>query len=1082
MLDKNTLDRLTSRGGNRLIVGPPGSGKTYTLLAIVRYLVNKKGVDPSRIIIFTFNRRWSKILREETVKLLDRSMWELPIGTFFSFCNDFLAWKDLRSIKDGQPRGELNAFTGGYPGGDGDYPGPGDNNILNSATQWNMLRDLVSRVDRRDYPYSFRYFHSTGYVANSFLQEVFDFILRSQENLLRPAELLQRFTPHNNPVLAELAGIYSRYIGMLRQQGKSNYGMLLQDTETALREDPLIRKEWKEKYDYILIDELQETNKAQLEIIKNISRDNCIFFGNDDQAVHNFRGGISDNFLQVHRSLIASKKVYFLKSNHRSAKNIVEVSNRFIGSNLNRIPKKNIGISSGGEVQVRDFDSMLEETEYIADRIISLERKEEIKPENIAVIIKGLGYETHLIENALKQSGIAFIRRSSRSMLDNHYVLYIINYLRLIISLDDIEKKDQDGTNMASGGNGQNYMSGQHKMDGLLENHLLSEISGLDPLFYIKLRSDYLRYRDPTIPDTGRKNPSFWEHICKNLEKDLPGIPDGESAGWEKLKGIISSLNKSLEAVVGNIYEFLMDFLEDPVSGLFRLLKEKDAVSYPGYFYSSWVGIGDFLESIKEYCIVEPESDIRSYTGYLENLIENNFLEEIEESTREQTQKGMVNILSFHQCKGLEYDAVFIPFINNNYLPSKFRQPQIFDLEIFRAIDGGRELSSGQIQKEHMESEVRLFYNGLTRARKKLYITSTRSKGISTFFKKIQAAARDIDNGEEDQDSAGTTAKSRLKEMEVFDEMDKKWLAKKKTMVALERAGSGLKVDYEYLIKRVVELKYLYPVDDWWNLVQPTINNNIPYKVYPPLFNYSGLNIYRDCPFKYKVKYFYKIPEEENLNLIVGRIYHSALKDFFDIQPKDRSWMKFTDIIGKNFETEQFDFLFIKEELLFMAMKDFKRYFENFMPPAQARTIMEKEFKFSLGDNKIRGRIDQINQFDDGSIELVDFKSGSTRYSSRDLEEEMQLRFYRLALDSDKNLKELKKGKVLLKYLSLGDDRKTEYMMPEGHYNKEETKILINELAGKIKKEKFIPAPGSYMSCRYCDCKILCPRFYGSEK
>ncbi|TET49184.1 MAG: ATP-dependent helicase, partial [Actinomycetota bacterium] len=618
--------------------------------------------------------------------------------------------------------------------------------------------------------------------------------------------------------------------------------------------------------------------------------------------------------------------------------------------------------SSGGEVHVRNFNSMLEETEYIADRIRSLEKKEEIKPENIAVIIKGLGYETHLIENALKQSGIAFIRRSSRSMLDNYYVLYIINYLTLNISLHDINKKDQGRASMASGGNGQNYTNGgRHQLDGLLENHLLSEITGLDPLFYIKLRSDYLRSCGLTTPGTGCKNPSFWEHICKNAERGLPDIPDGESAGWEKLKGIISSLNKSLKAIDWNIYEFLMDFLEDPVSGLFRLLKEKDAVSYPGYFYSSWVGIGDFLESVKEYCIVEPESDTRTYTGYLENLIENNFLEEIEESTREQAQKGMVNILSFHQCKGLEYDAVFIPFINNNYLPSKFRQPQIFDLQIFRTIDKGRELSSDEIQKEHMESEVRLFYNGLTRARKKLYITSSRSKGISIFFKKVQAAARDIAHGEKDQDSEGGTVKSRLKEMEVFDGIDKKWLAKKKMMVALERAGGGLRVDYEYLIKRAVELKYLYPVVDWWNLIQPTINYNIPYQVYPPLFNYSGLNTYRDCPFKYKVKYFYKIPEEENLNLIVGKIYHNVLKDFFDMQPKDRSWEEFTDIIGKNFETEQFDFLFIKEELLLTAMKDFKRYFENFMPPAQTRNIMEKEFNFSLEDSKIRGRIDQIN-------------------------------------------------------------------------------------------------------------------------
>ena len=108
------------------------------------------------------------------------------------------------------------------------------------------------------------------YVANSFLQEVFDLILRAQENLLEPEELLRRFTPHNNPVLSELSGIYSRYIDKLQEQGKRNYGILLQETEAALRGDALIRDEWKEKYEYILVDELQETNRAQIEIIKNI--------------------------------------------------------------------------------------------------------------------------------------------------------------------------------------------------------------------------------------------------------------------------------------------------------------------------------------------------------------------------------------------------------------------------------------------------------------------------------------------------------------------------------------------------------------------------------------------------------------------------------------------------------------------------------------------------------------------------------------------------------------------------------------------------------------------------------------------
>ena len=1080
MLDNKILEQLTSRGGNRLITGPPGSGKTYTLIRIVKHLLDKKDIDPSRILIFTFNRRWSKILREETVRLINRSMWELPIGTFFSFCNDFLAWKDLREIRPGGTGNTSKALANRYLENIKTDHNSDGGSIVNSATQWNLLKEVISGVGQNDYPYSYRYFNSTVYVANSFLQEVFDFILRAQENLLEPEELLRRFTPHNNPVLSELSGIYSRYIDKLQEQGKRNYGILLQETEAALRGDVLIRDEWKEKYEYILVDELQETNRAQIEIIKNISRDNCIFFGNDDQAVYNFRGGISDNFLQVYRNLKVSGRVHFLEKNYRSAKNIVEFTNNFIGSGIERILKNNIGVSSGGEVQVKDFNSILEETEYIADMIRALEEDEKIKPENIAIIIKGLGYETHLIENALRQKGIAFMRRSSRSMLDNHYVLYIINYLRLTISIDDLVREHKSGSGESSHGEKVGGVSGrQYNPDSLLENHLLSEITGLDPLFYIKLRSDHLKYYNHKKPDTSQNNKLFWDHICEVLDKEQPGIQEDDRIALERLRLMVSLVKKSLNKMDNNIYEFLMDFIEDPASGLFQLLEGKDGVSFRDHYYSAWVGIGDFLESVKEYSRTCPDSGIRSYMDYLENLIDNSFLEEIEESTREQSLKGTVNILSFHQCKGMEYEAVFIPFINNNYLPSKFRQPQIFDLQIFRAINEGVECSSRQLQKEHMEGEIRLVFNGITRAKEKLFITSSRSRGVSIFFKKIKAAVECMDNEKKDDISGVKTGKSYPEKLKTSYETDKKWLLKKKTMVSLVRVAGGLKVDYKRFLERVVDLKYFYPEYKWWNLVKPTLNNNNPYNKYPPIFNYSSLNTYKDCPFKYKVKYFYNVPEEDNLNLKTGKIYHNALKEFFDKRQEDRIWEEFVKIIEKNFEEEKFDFLFIKKELLTAALKDFKRYYESFMPPAESKVIMEEGFNFTLADNAVRGRIDQINQLPDGNTELIDFKSSSTRYSKKDLEEEIQLKFYKLALDSDKNLKKLKQGRVIMKYLVLGDDKKTEYILPEDHYNREEVESILNNLTGEIKKEIFNPLPGKYMSCKYCDYKILCPRFYG---
>ena len=75
--------------------------------------------------------------------------------------------------------------------------------------------------------------------------------------------------------------------------------------------------------------------------------------------------------------------------------------------------------------------------------------------------------------------------------------------------------------------------------------------------------------------------------------------------------------------------------------------------------------------------------------------------------------------------------------------------------------------------------------------------------------------------------------------------------------------------------------------------------------------------------------------------------------------------------------------------------------------------------------------------------------------------------------------KKLKQEKVIMKYLVLGDDKKTEYILPEDHYNRESIESVLGKLIGMIKKESFDPLPGTYMSCKYCDHKILCPGFYG---
>lgn len=1077
MLDKKELEFLTSRKGNLLITGPPGSGKTHTLLSIIKYLIDKKSMDPKSILIFTFNRRGSKVLRESSAAASDKSLWEIPIETFYSFCIDFLDSTQLMEYKE-----DLNARVSKGVSKKERYDLAGGLNVLNSVEQWNLLSKVINGLKKKDYPYTSRYYNSTGHASRSFLQEVFDFILRAQESLIEPDMLLKRFPPHSFPLLSELSGIYSRYSKVLIKNKSYNYGMLLQSAANVLDGKPSIRKKFQSKYEYIIIDEFQETNRAQFRIISSISNNNCIFFGNDDQAIYSFRGAVTDNFTELYRRLEKQGRVFFLSENHRSSAGIAALSDRFIDTNKERISKVNIPMDKSivrGEIGLKSFSTMIGETNHICEKIWMLNKKYGIRLEDMAILIKGSGYEAHLIEDSLKHSCIPFIRRSSGSLLDNKHVSYIIDFLRLASIVAGNGKTEENSGDEEKKSNGQDdgkqfINSGEDiRILNLVESVFLSDAVRMDPLFYSRLKYSYSK-------NMNRPGGSFWDHICEYLKMSSGSGDTGENQLRERLAEVTGRIIYYSQRLDSNIHTFLLDFLDDRVVGLFKFLMEDTADEPSGR--SIWIGIGDFIKSVKEYVEKSPETDVRAYLEFIENLAGNKFLEEIEESTEEQSQPGMVNILSFHQCKGMEFDVVFMPFINNNYLPSKFKYPQVFDIQLFRTAAGKKYLTPEEVQKEHMAGEVRLFYNGLTRAKRFLYISSCRARGTSIFFERLREIKKSIiDNDSVSGEGDDGHSVFSCDAINAGLGIDREWTLKKRSLVAMLRLKEGLKVDHIGFLKNLIDLNRSYPPKNWWNIKEETASSNIPFDLFTRPFTYSGLDTYRDCPFKYKARYYFSITGEESISLRMGSVYHDILLKFFT-GSGGYSWDKLLHIIDQEFEKEYFEFPSLKNELISKITTDLKRYHDNYLPPEPESSIMEKKFSFKIKKLQIEGRVDQINHLLEGKLELVDFKSGSSGYSKQDLKDEIQLKIYRLAIDKDKKLHSLlSDGGVLMKYMCPGNEKESEFFMPDDYYDRQEIGSLIEELAERIIREDFGDYPKSFMSCKYCEYKLICPRFYGKE-
>jgi superfamily I DNA/RNA helicase/CRISPR/Cas system-associated exonuclease Cas4 (RecB family) len=1173
MLDERLKEAINKKSGDILIIGPPGSGKTYTLLKLTEYLINTEKIKPEKILIFCFNRKWSKLIREQTTSLVNKSILEIPIETFYSFCTRFISRPNFL-LSQNRIQDNKNHYIEKNNEENNknieDYSFFGDLKVLNSVQQWELLKSIIRELDKEKYPYTFKYMNYNTFTENSYIQEIFDFILRGQENLLTPEDLLNKFTPFFNPVLSELSGIYSRYIKELKRNSLYNYGMLLEETVNILKNSKEIRDYYKNYYEYILVDELQEINKAQFSIIKYLSNSNCIFFGNDDQSIYAFRGSTQNIFRMTYKKL-EPENVIYLKKNYRNSYFINETCNKFIELIKDRIPKEAASTdvtgdtNIGGELHLKEFQTLLEEANYISREIKSLYFKKGIKLEEMAIIIKGLGYETHIIENSLSMNGIPFIRRGTRNLFDNKLIKYLLNFMRFLITVKKIEdlKKGQSSSSDSNGSDINNDLITE--LNFLVENLMLSEFINLEPLYFKKLEDLYMKERENSgslwdcfktmfVERAEKRNKKGNKSNVKNLKyKELEitaedykknknlNYYDIKNKDREHLKIInfVSTTYRLLEIMdTMNALEFSLSLVRDSGTGVMNYLKAIN-ISNDGADNnksnnisdrSSWINLGDFLNNVKDFSIKNIPGDITSYINFVDNVIESKFTEEIEESTKDMIQPGAVNIFSFHQCKGLEFKVVFIPFVNKDYLPAKFVFNSIYNPGIFNQASDVKNSDIAWLKKEHMYGEIRLFYNGITRARDYLYITST-GRRKSIFFEEMRKISeslgsdlhciggvrcRSIDGHKNDKSDKNTVGKEEKEEKgnaenkktlaglkvaaeqsEVATEQNVKipgassldsllddidltniWLARRKALVAVSRMQNKLKINYKSYRNHIIFLKHFYNPGTWWDFIMPTRNDKNPFDFSGQSFSFSSIDTFTDCPLKYKAKYYFSLKEEEDISLIIGKIYHEIIRIFFN-GGDDYSWERLEKIIDDIFEESNFDFKFLKKDFKENALIQFKNFFENLMPSDPQNSITEKEFSFNIGSENITGRIDQINIISDRDIEIVDYKSGSSSYSDRELKEELQLKTYRMAVDVSEDLIDFKSMNVKMKYICLGNLRKSLYIVPEEYYSRDEISHRLGESISAIKKEEFKAKPGNYNSCTNCGFKILCPRYYG---
>lgn len=353
---------VTATAGPVLVLAGPGSGKTRVLTHRIAHLVQERLAAAWQIMAVTFTNKAAREMRERTERLLGADLRGLPIGTFHSLCASLL-----------RREAEHLTYSSNFV-------------IYDSADQLALVRQVLKEMNLDEKLYS------PWGVLNT--------ISRAKNELIGP----EAYTPatYREEVISR---IYARYQQLLLMQNAMDFDDLLMTPVLLLRGNDEVRRKYQARYQYVLVDEFQDTNGAQYELTRLLvgPRRNIFVVGDPDQSIYRFRGADFRNLLRF-REDYPDATVVNLNRNYRSTQTILDAANAVIASNPHRKPVDMVTDQGhGAKVQIFEAYDENEEAAFVVDTIASLVLQGR-RPGDAAVM-----YRTNAQSRALEE---AFVRRS----------------------------------------------------------------------------------------------------------------------------------------------------------------------------------------------------------------------------------------------------------------------------------------------------------------------------------------------------------------------------------------------------------------------------------------------------------------------------------------------------------------------------------------------------------------------------------------------------------------------------------------------------------------------------------------------
>ena len=391
--------------GPSLVIAGAGSGKTRVLTYKIAYLL-QQGVKPWSIMALTFTNKAAREMKERIGKLVGQELAQhLYMGTFHSIFSRILR-------AEAQHIGFNNNFT-----------------IYDETDSRSLIKTIVKDLKLDEKVYKPASVHSRISMAKNNLM--------SAENYARDKESYQADQRAKMPRLGE---IFITYVQRCQQANAMDFDDLLTLTFKLFQEHEDIRKKYADRFDFLLVDEYQDTNHAQMRIVMQLckEKERVCAVGDDSQSIYSFRGANIDNILSF-QSRFKEARLFKLEQNYRSTQSIVEAANSLIKHNSNQIPKHVYSKNDKGESLIyKPAYSDKEEALIVCREIKRIKRQDNCQYSDFAILYR-TNAQSRSFEEEFRKQGIPYRIYGGLSFFQRKEIKDVISYFRLVANPDDEE-------------------------------------------------------------------------------------------------------------------------------------------------------------------------------------------------------------------------------------------------------------------------------------------------------------------------------------------------------------------------------------------------------------------------------------------------------------------------------------------------------------------------------------------------------------------------------------------------------------------------------------------------------------------